>query len=58
MGNCCGGSARDYTNKHVQTLIKIQGAYRTYLAKKQLKEARQNKIKSLFGKISVTYVPI
>ena len=49
MGNCCASDRTEYTIKHIQTLIRIQSAFRTYRARKQLKQARNEKIKSLFS---------
>jgi IQ calmodulin-binding motif len=53
MGNCCGTNDKDFFNKqNVNTLVKIQSAYRTHLARKELKEIREKKLKTLFGKQS------
>lgn len=48
MGACaCAGE-----QKHVQVndLIRIQSIYRSHLAKKELKQLRENKLKQLFSK--------
>ncbi|CDW77644.1 morn repeat protein [Stylonychia lemnae] len=57
MGNyCCSYSGqynREANNhikyKHLSTLIKIQSAMRRYLAKKRLKQTRDQKIRNLFS---------
>jgi hypothetical protein len=58
MGNfCCSGqneSNKAASKKHEATLIKIQSAVRSHLAKKRLKEIRNSNLKSLFGRYSFT----
>lgn len=58
MGNCCCGNntQRRYEKQHIKPLIKIQSAARAFLAKKRLKETRDQKIKTLFGGIILNII--
>jgi hypothetical protein len=44
-----GGALPQLKSSQLAKLVKLQSICRTYLAKKRLKETRDNKIKQLFG---------
>lgn len=53
MGTCsCAG---DSNNMQMNTLVKIQSAGRTFIAKKKLKHMREEKLKMIFSNLLFLY---
>ncbi len=53
MGQACGCGKKEFTKEEEDSLIKIQGACRTHLAKKKKEQKKLQKLRAIFSKFSL-----